>query len=148
VLELCNDTREAVLPVAESRSVLFQLSVDALMAFDGVAHAPNDDYDGKCNQYKQQGSEQVRQIFNVERKAGRQYEERRRSDAKQEAKKACTKPADKRCDYDRRKERDVLNALDIRMDGEPYCQGNRGTRESKGVGPDGSRPQGGDINVD
>jgi len=90
------------------------------MAFDGEAHAPNDDYERKCNQYKKQGSEQVRQISDVERKAGRQYEERRRDDAQQEAKKARAKPTDKRCDYDGRKERDVLNALDMGVDGEPY----------------------------
>src|SRR5262249_45087324 len=125
-----------------------QLSVDALMAFNGEAHAPNDDYEGKCNQYKKQGSEQIRQISNVERKEGRQYEERRRGDAKQEAKKARTKPTDKRYDHDRRKECDVLNALDMLMDGKPYYGGERSTCESKCVGPGGSRPQGADIYVD
>jgi hypothetical protein len=119
VLELCNDSREAVLPITQSHSVLFQLSLDAQMTFDGEAHAPNDDYDGNCNQYKKQGNELISQIGNVERKAGRQYEERRRADAKHEAKKTCTNPAGKRYDYDRRKECDVLNALDIRIDGEP-----------------------------
>src|SRR5215831_20892107 len=67
VLELCNDTREAVLPLAESHSVLFQLSVDAPMAFDGEARAPNDDYENKCNQDKQRGKKHIRQIFDVER---------------------------------------------------------------------------------
>jgi hypothetical protein len=113
------------------------------MAFDGEAHAPNDDYDGKCNQYKKQGDKQFGHILNIKRVDGRQYEERRRYDAEHEAKKARTKPTDKRCDDDRRKERNVLNALDIRMDGEPYSRRNRGTRKSKGVGPDGSWPQGG-----
>jgi hypothetical protein len=127
--------------------VLFQLSVDAPMAFDSVAHAPDDDYDGKCNQYKKHGNKYFRYIFNIERVDERQYEERRRRGAEREAKKACAKPTDKRCDYDSRKEREVVNARDIRIDREPYCRGNRGTRESKAVGPNGSRPQDGNINV-
>jgi hypothetical protein len=74
VLELSNDSGEAVLPLEESHSVLFQLSVDPQMALDGEAHAPNDDYEDKCNQDKKQGKKHIRQIFNVEREAGRQHE--------------------------------------------------------------------------
>jgi hypothetical protein len=86
VLKLCNESCEAVLPLAESHSVLFQLqldavtshsvlfqlSLDAFMACDGKAHAPNHNYEGKCNQYKKQSAKHIRPILNVERKAGRQ----------------------------------------------------------------------------
>jgi hypothetical protein len=65
VLKFCNDSREAVLPLAESHSVLFQLSVDAPMTFDGEAHAPNDNYDGKCNQYKKQGRKHPSDRFSM-----------------------------------------------------------------------------------
>ena len=139
VLEFSNDSREAVLPLAESRSVLFQLSIDPQMALDGEAHTPNDDYEDKCNQDKKHGKQIIKQIFNVEREAGWQYEKRSCSNAEHKRKKPCTEPTDQRCDYDCRKEGDVLNAHDIRIDGEPECRANRGTRESKGVGPDGSR---------
>jgi hypothetical protein len=91
-VELSNDSREAVLPLAESYSVLsqlsvdflmssFQPSVDLLMVLDGEAHARDDDYEDKCNQDKKQGQKLIRQRFNVEREAGRQYEERSRSNA-------------------------------------------------------------------
>jgi hypothetical protein len=120
----------------------FQLSVDLLMASDGEAHARDDDYEDKCNQDKKQGQKLIRQSFNAEREAGRQQEERSRSNAERQRKKSCTEPTDQRCDYDCRKEGDVINAHDIRIDGEPECRGNCGTCESKGVGPDRSRPQG------
>jgi hypothetical protein len=76
-----------------------------------------------------------------------QHEECRRSDAERSAKQTCTEAADQRHDHDRGKERNILNARNVGIDGEPERRGNPSRYESEGVGSDGSRPQRRDIDV-
>jgi hypothetical protein len=65
------------------------------------------------------------------------------------AKKACTEPADQRCDYDCGKERDELGAYKIWINCEPQGRGNHNGHEGEGegVGSDRSRQQRGDIDA-
>jgi hypothetical protein len=96
--------------------------------------------------YSRRGQD-IARLVNVERQAGRKREKCGRSNAEHHGKKAGTQSTDQRCDYDRRKERSKLKAMNIRIDGQPQRRGEPNGHESEQVGPNGSRPQRGNIDV-
>src|SRR5262249_5919822 len=75
-------------------------------------------------------------------------EEHSRGSAEHDTKNPCTESANQRRNYDCWGERNERNAHNVRIDDGPQRRGNRGAQECEGVGPDGSRPQRGDINVE
>jgi hypothetical protein len=128
-------------------NAVFQLAAEPSVAFNGKAHPSYEDHRGKSRQNKQQQGEHFAWMLNVKRPAGRQHEKISRGSAEDDAKKASSEAADQSCDDDRGKERNVLNAHNIWINGDPQCQGKRSGQESEGIGPDGSPPQRRDINV-
>ncbi len=107
-------------------------------ALDCKAHPGNEGHVEKHHHRIHEECQHVTRLFNVERQAGWKHKKRSRSNAEHHGKKPGTHPG---------KERDERKALNIRINGQPQGRGNPNGHESEQVGPNGSRPEHGNVDV-
>jgi hypothetical protein len=98
VLEFCNDRPETLLALAQGHgalfNALFQIAAEPSVSFEGQPQHSNQDHVEKCLKDKHQQFHDVCRAFNEERPAWWQQEERGRSSAEDNTRKAGTQSAD------------------------------------------------------